>query len=380
MSGSGVKPRILVTFGTRPEAIKMFPVVAALRESGKFDVRVAVTAQHREMLDQVLQLAGIDPDIDLDLMQSGQSLDALAARIVTRFGEALDAEKPDRVLVHGDTLTTMMATLACYFRRIPVGHVEAGLRSGDIYAPWPEEVNRKVTGAVADLHFAPTNGAADALRAENVPQGAIHVTGNTVIDALLETRAKISADPALSPVVSDLKARFAGRRIICVTAHRRENFGEGMHNIAAALTKLAQRDDVAIIYPMHPNPNVVEVMRPALSGLSNVALIEPLDYLNFVAMMEASEIVLTDSGGIQEEAPSLGKPVLVMRNTTERPEGVAAGTSKLVGANSEEILTEVNYLLDNSDAYEAMSQAHNPYGDGQASRHIAQIIAEHHGV
>ncbi|WP_108788929.1 non-hydrolyzing UDP-N-acetylglucosamine 2-epimerase [Erythrobacter sp. Alg231-14] len=380
MSGSSVKPRILVTFGTRPEAIKMFPVVAALRESGKFDVRVAVTAQHREMLDQVLQLAGIDPDIDLDLMQSGQSLDALAARIVTRFGEALDAEKPDRVLVHGDTLTTMMATLACYFRRIPVGHVEAGLRSGDNYAPWPEEVNRKVTGAVADLHFAPTNGAADALRAENVPQGAIQVTGNTVIDALLETRAKISADPALSPVVSDLKTRFAGRRVICVTAHRRENFGEGMHNIAAALTKLAQRDDVAIIYPMHPNPNVVEVMRPALSGLSNVALIEPLDYLNFVAMMEASEIVLTDSGGIQEEAPSLGKPVLVMRDTTERPEGVAAGTSKLVGANSGAILTEVNNLLDNSEAYEAMSQAHNPYGDGQASRHIAQIIAEHHGV
>ncbi len=356
----------------------MFPVVTALRESGRFDVRVAVTAQHREMLDQVLELAGIEPDIDLDLMQSGQSLDALAARIVTRFGEALDTEKPDRVLVHGDTLTTMMATLACYFRRIPVGHVEAGLRSGDIYAPWPEEVNRKVTGAVADLHFAPTQGAAEALLGENVPQDVIHVTGNTVIDALLDTRAKIAANPALSPVVTDLKKRFEGRRIICVTAHRRENFGEGMRQIASALTTLSRRDDVAIIYPMHPNPNVAEIMRPALSEIDNVALIEPLDYLNFVAMMEASEIVLTDSGGIQEEAPSLGKPVLVMRDTTERPEGVAAGTSHLVGANTNNIVREVTNLLDDQSAYDAMAHAHNPYGDGTASRQIAEIIAAIH--
>ncbi len=378
MTGDRARPRILVTFGTRPEAIKMFPVVAALRDSEQFDVRVAVTAQHREMLDQVLELAGIEPDIDLDLMQSGQSLDALAARIVIRFGEALDVEKPDRVLVHGDTLTTMMATLACYFRRIPVGHVEAGLRSGDIYAPWPEEVNRKVTGAVADLHFAPTDGAAAALLNENIPQSAIHVTGNTVIDALLETREKIAANPELSPIVTELKEKFAGRRIICVTAHRRENFGSGMHQIAAALTELAQRDDVAIIYPMHPNPNVVEVMRPALSVLANVALIEPLDYLNFVAMMEASEIVLTDSGGIQEEAPSLGKPVLVMRDTTERPEGVAAGTSRLVGANTENILRETAQLLDDKAAYRAMAQAHNPYGDGTSSQRIAQIIAAAH--
>ncbi len=356
----------------------MFPVVAALRKSDRFDVRVAVTAQHREMLDQVLDLAEIVPDIDLDLMQAGQSLDALSARIVTRFGDALDREKPDRVLVHGDTLTTMMATLACYFRRIPVGHVEAGLRSGDIYAPWPEEVNRKVTGAVADLHFAPTQGAAHALSAENVPQQAIHVTGNTVIDALLDTRAKIAANPALSPIVTQLKQRFAGRRIICVTAHRRENFGDGMKNIAAALGQLSEREDVAIIYPMHPNPNVVEIMQPALSRVDNVALIEPLDYLNFVAMMEASEIVLTDSGGIQEEAPSLGKPVLVMRDTTERPEGVEAGTSKLVGANRAKILGAVTELLDERAAYEAMAQAHNPYGDGQASRKIARVIAEHH--
>ncbi|WP_349513856.1 UDP-N-acetylglucosamine 2-epimerase (non-hydrolyzing) [Erythrobacter sp. NFXS35] len=298
------KPRILITFGTRPEAIKMFPVVFALRDTGRFDVRVAVTAQHREMLDAVLAMAGIEPDIDLDLMQPGQSLDALSARIITRFGEALDTLKPDRVLVHGDTLTTMMATLACYFRRIPVGHVEAGLRSGNIYSPWPEEVNRKVTGAIADLHFAPTETAAAALRAENVAPGAIHVTGNTVIDAMRFARAKVASDPTLAPVVAPLQARFAGRRIIAVTAHRRENFGAGMQEIAAALQTLAKRDDVAIIYPVHPNPNVADVMRPALSGHDNIALLNPLDYLDFVAMMAACDIVLTDSGGIQEEAPS----------------------------------------------------------------------------
>ena len=370
----------MVTFGTRPEAIKMFPVVNALREHGGFDVRVAVTAQHREMLDQVLEMAGIVPDIDLDLMQPGQSLDALSARIITRFGEALDAEKPDRVLVHGDTLTTMMATLACYFRRIPVGHVEAGLRSGDIYAPWPEEVNRKVTGAVADLHFAPTQGAADALLAENVAAETIHVTGNTVIDALLAARAKIAADPALAPAIAPLKERFSGKRIIAVTAHRRENFGEGMHQIAAALTQLAARGDTAIIYPMHPNPNVAEVMRPALGGIANVALIDPLDYLNFVAMMEAADLVLTDSGGIQEEAPSLGKPVLVMRDTTERPEGVAAGTALLVGADCHAITNAANRLLDDPGAYDAMAKAHNPYGDGTASQRIASLIAERHQV
>ncbi|MEM7665221.1 MAG: UDP-N-acetylglucosamine 2-epimerase (non-hydrolyzing) [Pseudomonadota bacterium] len=368
----------MVTFGTRPEAIKMFPVVQALRAADRFDVRVAVTAQHREMLDQVMQMAGIEPDIDLDLMQPGQSLDALSARIITRFGEVLDAEKPDRVLVHGDTLTTMMATLACYFRRIPVGHVEAGLRSGDIYAPWPEEVNRKVTGAVADLHFAPTPNAADALRAENVPESSIHVTGNTVIDALLVARAKIEAEPSLAPEIAPLKGPFGDKRIVAVTAHRRENFGEGMQQIAAALQQISARDDTAIIYPMHPNPNVAEVMRPALGDIDNIALIEPLDYLNFVAMMEAADIVLTDSGGIQEEAPSLGKPVLVMRDTTERPEGVAAGTALLVGANTDAIVAQVERLLDQPEAYAAMSQAHNPYGDGTASQKIADLIGQRH--
>jgi UDP-N-acetylglucosamine 2-epimerase (non-hydrolysing) len=349
--------------------------VAALRETGRFDVKVVVTAQHRELLDAVLALASLRPDLDLDLMQASQSLDGLASRILTRFGEALDALQPDRVLVHGDTLTTMMASLACYFRRIPVGHVEAGLRSGDIYSPWPEEVNRKVTGVIADLHFAPTATAASALRAENVDENSIHVTGNTVIDALLFAQQKIAADPALAPAIAPLRERFRGKRIIAVTAHRRENFGAGMAQIAQGLQTLATRDDVAIIYPLHPNPNVAEVMRPALAGFDNIALINPLDYLDFVAMMAASDIVLTDSGGIQEEAPSLGKPVLVMRDTTERPEGVAAGTAKLVGADAAVIIAETARLLDDPAAYQAMAKAHNPYGDGTASRQIADIIA-----
>lgn len=375
MSDARGRPRILVTFGTRPEAIKMFPVVFALRETGLFDVKVVVTAQHRELLDSVLALAGLRPDLDLDLMLPDQSLDGLASRILTRFGAALDELRPNRVLVHGDTLTTMMASLACYFRRIPVGHVEAGLRSGDIYSPWPEEVNRKVAGVVADLHFAPTATAADALRAENVDENSIHVTGNTVIDSLLFAQRKIAADPLLAPAILPLRERFADKRIIAVTAHRREKFGAGMQEIAKGLQELAARDDVAIIYPLHPNPNVGGVMREALEGFDNIALIEPLDYLDFVAMMAASDLVLTDSGGIQEEAPSLGKPVLVMRDTTERPEGVAAGTARLVGADASVIVTETSRLLDDREAYERMARAHNPYGDGTASRQIAAILA-----
>ncbi|OBV11222.1 non-hydrolyzing UDP-N-acetylglucosamine 2-epimerase [Erythrobacter dokdonensis] len=375
MNETGAKPRILVTFGTRPEAIKMFPVVFALRETGLCDVKVVVTAQHRELLDSVLALAGLRPDLDLDLMLPDQSLDGLASRILTRFGEALDTLRPDRVLVHGDTLTTMMASLACYFRRIPVGHVEAGLRSGDIYSPWPEEVNRKVTGVVADLHFAPTGTAAAALRAENVPEKSIHVTGNTVIDALLFAQRKIAADPSLAPTIGPLQERFAGKRIIAVTAHRRENFGTGMEQIAKGLQMLAARDDVAIIYPLHPNPNVTQVMRPALAGRDNIALVNPLDYIDFVAMMAACDIVLTDSGGIQEEAPSLGKPVLVLRDTTERPEGVTAGTARLVGTDRRKITAETVRLLDDEAAYKAMALAHNPYGDGTASRRIAGILA-----
>ena len=370
--------RILVVFGTRPEAIKMFPVVHALRRQDAIETSVAVTAQHREMLDQVLDIAQIVPDADLDLMRPGQSLDELASRILLSFGPVLDEMQPDRVLVHGDTLTTMIVTLSAYFRKIPVGHVEAGLRSGNIYSPWPEEVNRKVAGAVADLHFAPTEAAAGALRGENVDPASIHVTGNTVIDALLETRAILRDRPQLAAGLDPLADRFAGKRIVAVTAHRRENFGQGMRDIAAALGQLAERSDVALIFPVHPNPQVRQVMEQALGGRDNVALIEPLDYPHFVRLQEMSEIILTDSGGVQEEAPALGKPVLVLRDTTERPEGIAAGTARLVATDPARIFTETTRLLDDAKAYATMAQAHNPYGDGQAAARIAEIVAAHH--
>lgn len=380
MSADQGKPRIVVVFGTRPEAIKMFPVVHALRKVQGLETLVAVTAQHRELLDQVMDIAGIVPDVDLDLMEPGQSLDALSARIITRFGAAMDELKPDRVLVHGDTLTTMMVTIASYFRKVPVGHVEAGLRSGNIYSPWPEEVNRKVTGAVADLHFAPTQGAADSLLAENVGAEAIHVTGNTVIDALFATVAQIKERPALAAGLDAVAARFAGKRIVAVTSHRRENFGQGMANIAEALARIAARPDTAVVFPVHPNPQVRPVMEARLGGLDNVALIEPLDYPHFVRLMAMADVILTDSGGIQEEAPSLGKPVLVMRDTTERPEGVAAGTARLVATDTDRIVAETELLLDDRAAYDAMAQAHNPYGDGTAATRIAQIVAAAHGV
>lgn len=370
--------KVVTVFGTRPEAIKMFPVVHALRDRGAVDVRVCVTAQHREMLDQVLEIARIAPDVDLDVMTPNQSLDSLLARLVTGLGESFDAEKPARILVHGDTLTTMAATLAAYFRKIPVGHVEAGLRSGNIYHPWPEEVNRKVAGAVADLHFAPTETAAAALRAENVPSGRIHVTGNTVIDALLATRARIDEEPALASGLDPLAARFAGRRVIAVTSHRRENFGEGMQAIAEAIAAIAARADVAVVFPVHPNPHVRSAMEPILGDLANVALVDPLDYPHFVRLLGMSEIVLTDSGGVQEEAPSLGKPVLVMRETTERPEGIEAGTARLVGTDRNRIVSEIFSLLDDKATYNAMARAHNPFGDGRAAERIAEIVARAH--
>lgn len=354
----------------------MFPVVHALRDTPGIEARVCVTAQHREMLDQVLDIAGIVPDVDLDVMQPNQSLDALLARLVTGLGEAFDRENPDRILVHGDTLTTMAGTIAAYFRKIPVGHVEAGLRSGDIYQPWPEEVNRRVTGVVADLHFAPTEAAANALNAENVDPARIHVTGNTVIDALLATQAQLHARPEIAAGLDDLAGRFAGRRIVAVTSHRRENFGEGMRNIARSIAQIGARDDVAVIFPVHPNPNVRSVMDAELAGLSNVAMIDPLDYPHFVRLLDMCELVLTDSGGVQEEAPSLGKPVLVMRETTERPEGVAAGTARLVGTDPAHIVTEIFSLLDDKAAYSAMSRAHNPFGDGKAAQRIARVIAD----
>ena len=370
--------KVLTVFGTRPEAIKMFPVVHALRTQSEIETRVCVTAQHREMLDQVLEIAKITPDIDLDVMQAGQSLDDLTARLMVGLGKVFDAEQPDRILVHGDTLTTMVATLAAYFRKIPVGHVEAGLRSGDIYHPWPEEVNRKVVGTVADLHFAPTQAAADALIAENISHNRIHITGNTVIDALLATQIRIATEPSLAAGLDTLATRFAGKQIIAVTSHRRENFGDGMASIARAIANIAARPDVAIIFPVHPNPHVRAAMETVLHGLDNVAMIDPLDYPHFVRLLTMADLVLTDSGGVQEEAPSLGKPVLVMRTTTERPEGIAAGTAKLVGTDANRIVTEIFNLLDDKAAYSAMSQAHNPFGDGTAATQIARIIA--HGA
>jgi len=372
---SAARPRILVVFGTRPEAIKLFPLVHALRRTDA-DVRVCVTGQHREMLDQVLEIARITPEHDLDLMLPNQSLDTLSARLLTELGKVMDADRPDRVIVQGDTATAMIGALTAYYRKIPVGHVEAGLRSGNIYHPWPEEVNRKVVGAVADLHFAPTETSRDALLAENVPAERIHVTGNTVIDALIETRARVDSDAALASTIAPIAARFAGKRIVAVTTHRRENFGDGLKSVAQAVRRIADRPDVAVIFPVHPNPNVRAPMTEVLGGIDNVAMIDPLDYPNFVRLLSLCHFVMTDSGGVQEEAPALAKPVLVMRETTERPEGVAAGTAKLVGNDEEVIVTEASRLLDDKAAYEAMARAHNPFGDGRSSERIARIILD----
>ncbi|SEJ16449.1 UDP-N-Acetylglucosamine 2-epimerase [Sphingomonas sp. OV641] len=367
--------KTLVIFGTRPEAIKLFPVVRALQAQPALQVRTCVTAQHRGLLDQVLAIAGLAPDIDLDLMEPGQTLDRLTARLLTGIGEVLDRERPDRVIVQGDTATAMCGALAAYYRKMPVAHVEAGLRSGDIYHPWPEEVNRRIVAPIADLHFAPTQTAAEALARENVRAG-VHVTGNTVIDALHWTRDRIAADPSLAQDLDDVAARFAGKRIVLVTTHRRENFGDGMASIARAIARIGARPDVAVLFPMHPNPNVASVMDAVLGERANVARIDPLDYPHFIRALGMCDLALTDSGGVQEEAPALGKPVLVMRDTTERPEGVAAGTARLIGADEDRIVSEVFTLLDDKPAYAAMARAHNPFGDGQASERIARIIAD----
>jgi UDP-N-acetylglucosamine 2-epimerase (non-hydrolysing) len=366
-------------FGTRPEAIKLFPVVAALRADPRFRPVVCVSAQHRQMLDQVLEIAGIVPDHDLDVMQPDQSLDALTARLLTGLGKVMDEAQPARVIVQGDTATAMTGALAAYYRKIPVDHVEAGLRSGNIYHPWPEEVNRKIIGQIADLHFAPTEVAARALTDERINPARVHVTGNTVIDALHWVRKRIFANPRLAGNLADLEKMFAGRRIIGVTSHRRENFGGGMENIAEAIRQIAERRDVAVIFPVHLNPNVRAVMNAALGRLANVALIEPLDYPHFVRLLSIAEIMLTDSGGVQEEAPALGKPVLVMRETTERPEGVAAGTAKLVGTETKTIVTEIFRLLDDKAAYDAMARAHNPFGDGKSAQRIVELIGNEIG-
>ncbi len=366
---------ILAVFGTRPEAIKMFPVVHALQDDPRCRVVTCVSAQHRAMLDQVLEIAGIVPDFDLDLMKPDQTLDGLTAALLTGLGKVMDEVRPDWVVVQGDTATAMAGALAAYYRKLPVAHVEAGLRSHNIYHPWPEEVNRKIIGTIARLHFAPTDVSAAALVAENADPATVHVTGNTVIDALHWVTARIAAEPALASGLAEIEARFSGKRIIGVTSHRRENFGGGLENIAEAVRRIAARDDVAVVFPVHPNPNVRKVMDAALSGLANVAMIEPLDYPHFARLLSIAEIMLTDSGGVQEEAPALGKPVLVMRETTERPEGVSAGTARLVGTDVDRIVSEIFTLLDDKAAYSAMARAHNPFGDGQSSRRIVELLA-----
>ncbi|MCD2322496.1 UDP-N-acetylglucosamine 2-epimerase (non-hydrolyzing) [Sphingomonas sp. IC-56] len=373
-------PRVLLVFGTRPEAIKLFPVVRALQAHGGMEVRTCVTAQHRGLLDQVLAIAGLTPDIDLDIMTPGQSLDQLTARLLIGLGGVLDREKPDRVLVQGDTSTAMVGALAAYYRKIPVSHVEAGLRSGDIFQPWPEEVNRRIVAPIADQHFAPTQTAADALLRENIAPATVHVTGNTVIDALHLTRARIEGDASLASGLDPIFARFAGKRIILVTTHRRENFGGGMAGIARALRRVAEREDVAILFPIHPNPNVVSVMDQVLGDRPNIARIDPLDYPHFIRALDMAHLVLSDSGGVQEEAPALGKPVLVMRETTERPEGIAAGTARLVGTDPDRIISEISTLLDVPERYSAMARAHNPFGEGHAARRIAGIVAHDFGL
>ncbi len=370
-----MKKKILVVFGTRPEAIKMLPVVKALQREPTLSARLCVTAQHRQMLDQVLQLFGVRPDYDLDVMRAAQGLTHITTAILHGLEPILEAERPDRILVHGDTTTTMAATLAAFYRKIPVGHVEAGLRSGDPMQPWPEEINRRITDAIADMLLAPTRSAAANLMREGVPAASIHVTGNTVIDALREVVRMIEGDPELA---AGLAGRFPfltpGKPVLLVTGHRRESFGEGMQAMCEAIAELARGRPIDIVYPVHLNPNVQAPVRRILSGIANVHLIEPLDYLPFVYLMTRSHVILTDSGGIQEEAPALGKPVFVMRNVTERPEAVEAGTVRLVGTDRHRIVAGVGAVLDDAACYERMSRAHNPYGDGRASERIASIL------
>nr|WP_272942682.1 UDP-N-acetylglucosamine 2-epimerase (non-hydrolyzing) [Rheinheimera nanhaiensis] len=368
--------KVLSVFGTRPEAIKMAPLVNLLKQQSDIDSRVCVTGQHREMLDQVLQLFAIKPEYDLAIMKAGQDLYDVTTSILLNIKPVLRDFKPDVVLVHGDTSTTFAAALACYYEKIAVGHVEAGLRTGNIYSPWPEEANRKLTGALTRYHFAPTETSRQNLLNEQVNPAHIVVTGNTVIDALLQVVAKIDNDPALNQTFAE-KFPYGqhGRKLILVTGHRRESFGAGFDNICAALKQLATDfPKCDIVYPVHLNPNVREPVYRLLSDAANVHLIEPQDYLPFVYLMSRATLVLTDSGGIQEEAPSLGKPVLVMRDTTERPEAVAAGTVKLVGTDKAKIVAEASRLLTDKAYYDSMSFAHNPYGDGKACQRIIDAI------
>ena len=378
--------KILLIFGTRPEAIKMAPLVKALQKDKEhFLPIVCVSAQHRQMLDQVLNLFEIKPDFDLNIMKPGQDLYDITSRILTAIRPVLSEVKPDIVLVHGDTTTTMACALAAFYQQIPVGHIEAGLRTNNIYSPWPEEINRQITGRIAAYHFAPTPLSKENLLKENVPENRIFVTGNTVIDALYSVTDKIKQSPALQEELAskllacgyDTARLKEGKKLILITGHRRENFGQGFINICKAIKHLNQKyPQVDFVYPMHLNPNVRKPIQEVFGKDTprNMFFIEPLDYLPFVCLMEKANIILTDSGGIQEEAPSLGKPVLVMRDTTERPEALKAGTVKLVGTSFEKITSEVSLLLDNQKEYEKMSQAQNPYGDGKACQRILEIL------
>ena len=373
-----MKKRILLVFGTRPEAIKMAPLINQLKIDNRFDYKVCVTGQHREMLDQVLELFNITPDYDLNIMKPGQTLQDVTTAILSELSPVLTEYSPNIVLVHGDTATTFATSLAAYFQQIEVGHVEAGLRTGNILSPWPEEGNRKLTAVLTKYHFAPTNVSKQNLLTENYSNDSVFVVGNTVIDALLIIKQRIDTDKLLRDQFGE-KFSFLdeSKKLILVTGHRRENFGDGFKRICTALGRLAKKhSDVQILYPVHLNPNVLEPVKRILQNVDNIFLIEPLEYLPFIYLMSRSHIILTDSGGIQEEAPSLGKPVLVMRDKTERPEAVDAGTVKLVGTNVELIVQSVADLLNNKEEYDKMSTAHNPYGDGKASERILDIIFE----
>lgn len=370
--------KVLTVFGTRPEAIKMAPLVHALNSVDQIEAKVCVTAQHREMLDQVLSLFEIKPDYDLNIMKPGQTLQGITSEILNQLTHVLEEFKPDYVLVHGDTTTTFAASLAAFYQQIPVGHVEAGLRTNDLYSPWPEEGNRCLTGVLSQLHFAPTETSHANLLKENIPSSSITITGNTVIDALLTVKEKLKEPELKVKMEAMFPFTKSDKPLILVTAHRRENHGERIINIATAVHQLAKRyPEYQFVLPMHLNPNVRIPIQETLSNITNIALIEPQDYLPFVYLMTKSKLILSDSGGIQEEAPSLGKPVLVMRNSTERPEAVEAGTVKLVGADTDVIVNACRELLENSEAYQAMAQAKNPYGDGKASERIVNKLLKH---
>lgn len=363
--------KVLTVFGTRPEAIKMAPLVLALENDARIEAKVCVTAQHREMLDQVLELFQIKPDYDLNIMKAGQDLYDITSKILLGLRDVLDEFKPDWVLVHGDTTTTFAASMAAFYKQIKVGHVEAGLRTGNLYSPWPEEANRTLTGVLTAKHFAPTQASADNLLREHVAQSNIFVTGNTVIDALLQVKNDVLPQQEIQQQLVDKFADVLDKPYVLITGHRRESFGGGFERICQAISTLALKyPHYNFVYPVHLNPNVQEPVNRLLADKENVKLISPQDYLPFVFLMDRAHLILTDSGGVQEEAPSLGKPVLVMRDTTERPEAVAAGTVKLVGTDSGTIIAAVAELIENEETYEKMSFAHNPYGDGKACQRI----------